>query len=324
MQYVRFGATGLKVHPLCFGTMTLGGGADEKTSLELLDLAVDSGVNFFDSANVYNRGASETIIGKWMAARGHRDRIILSSKVRYRMGDDADSEGLSPRTIERELHGSLKRLNTDYLDIYFLHQPDYDTPLEVTWQCLDRLAREGKFRYVGLSNFAAWQIADAYHLARTSGWIRPTVVQCMYNLIARYPEHELFQACQALDMGVCNYNPLAGGLLTGKYGVKTEAKEGRLAGNEMYRNRYFDQRQRQAALDFAAVASVSDRSPVELAVRFCLDQSAIATVILGATRVQQLEQSLAAVDAPPLTEEETGQCDVIWSQLSGPIPLYSR
>lgn len=324
MPLVRFGATGLKVHPLCFGTMTLGGDADEKTSHALLDLAVDRGLNFIDSANVYNRGASEAIIGRWLAARGNRGRVIISSKVRYRVGDDADSEGLSPRTIERELHGSLKRLNTDYLDIYFLHQPDYDTPLEITWQCLDRLARQGKFRYVGLSNFAAWQITDACHLARRNGWIQPTVVQCMYNLIARYPEHELFPACRALDLGVCNYNPLAGGLLTAKYGVESEAREGRLAKNEMYRKRYWDDRQRQAALDLASVAAENHRGPVELAVRFCLDQPAISTVILGATRVEQLEQSLDVMDTQPLSEKERERCDAVWRRLSGPIPLYSR
>ncbi|MFZ0487559.1 MAG: aldo/keto reductase [Arenicellales bacterium] len=324
MEMVRFGSTGLKVHPLCFGTMTLGGDADEKTSLELLDMAVDRGLNFIDSANMYNAGTTETIIGKWLTTRGNRDRIILSSKVRYKVGDDPDSEGLSPRTIERELHRSLERLKTDYLDIYFLHQPDYDTPLEVTWQCLDRLAREGKFRYVGLSNFAAWQIVEACHLAVGNGWIQPTVVQCMYNLIARYPEHELLPMCRAFDLGVCNYNPLGGGLLTGKYGARGEAEEGRLAKNEVYRKRYWDDRQRQAAVELAALAAEGNRSPVELAVRFCLDQPDIDTVILGATRVEQLEQSLAAVDSQPLTEQELERCDENWRQLSGPIPLYSR
>lgn len=324
MERVRFGATGLKVHPLCFGTMTLGGDADEKTSLALLDLAVDHGVNFVDTANMYNDGVTETIVGKWLASRGRRDQLILSSKVRYRVGDDPDSEGLSPRTIERELHRSLERLNTDYLDIYFLHQPDYDTPLAVTWQCLDRLARQGKFRYVGLSNFAAWQIADACHLARHNGWIQPTVAQTMYNLIARHPEQELFPACRAFDLGVCNYNPLAGGLLTGKYGIEGEAGQGRLASNQRYRERYWDDRLRRAAVDLAAVAADNNRSAVELAIRFCLDQRAISTVILGATRVEQLRQSLGAAESPPLSEAETEQCDAVWTRLTGPVPWYQR
>lgn len=324
MERVRFGATGLMVHPLCFGTMTLGGDADEATSLALLDAAVDRGVNFIDTANVYNEGVTETIVGKWLASRGGRDRLVLSSKVRYRVGDDADSEGLSPRTIERELHRSLERLGTDYLDIYFLHQPDPATPLEVTWQCLDRLARQGKFRYVGLSNFAAWQLADACHIARRNGWIQPTVVQTMYNLIARYPERELFPACRAFDAGVCNYNPLAGGLLTGKYGASGEADQGRLAKNEMYRKRYWDDRLRQAAVDLAAIAAGRGRGAVELAIRFCLDQPAVSTVILGATRVEQLNECLDAADSPPLGEDEIAQCDEVWSRLSGPIPWYMR
>ncbi|MCZ7600965.1 MAG: aldo/keto reductase [Gammaproteobacteria bacterium] len=209
---IRFGRTGLKVCPLSFGTMTLGEPVDEKTSFRLLDLAFERGANFIDCANMYNAGLAEMIVGKWLAALGNRDRVIISSKVRYRVGDDPLSEGLAPATIERELERSLERLDTDYLDIYFLHQPDYDTPIDVTWQCLDRLARAGALRYVGLSNFAAWQVVEADGIAKAAGWIRPTVVQAMYNLIARYPDAELMPMSRALDLGVCNYNPLAGGL----------------------------------------------------------------------------------------------------------------
>ncbi len=324
VQRVRFGSSGLKVSPLCFGTMTLGDAADEKTSFELLDLALERGVNFLDCANMYNDGITETILGKWFKARGNRDKIILSSKVYYPVADDPDSHGSSPRTIERELHRSLKRLNTDYLDIYFLHQPDYDTPVEVTWQCLDRLSRQGKFRYIGLSNFAAWQIVDAKHIARTNGWIQPTIVQCMYNLIARYAEHELFPMCRSQDLGVCNYNPLAGGVLTAKYGTAGNATEGRMASNEMYRKRYWDDRQRQAAVGFSRIAEQHGRSAVELAIRFCLDEPSISTVILGATRASQLAECLDVLDGKLLDKQERELCAAAWQELSGPIPRYNR
>ena len=245
--------------------------------------------------------------------------MILSSKVRYRVGEDKLTVGLSPATIERELHRSLERLQTDYLDIYFLHQPDYDTPIDVTWQCLDRLARAGKFRYVGLSNFAAWQIVEADHLARAAGWIRPTVVQTMYNLIARKADDELLPMCGQYDLGVCNYNPLAGGLLTGKYGIGTEATSGRLARNENYRGRYFD-----AAVRIVEIAREAGRSPVEFALRFCLDTEVISTVLLGATSAAQLTEALDALSAKPLSADERARCDAVWGDLSGPVPSYNR
>ncbi len=321
---IRFGRTGLKVCPLSFGTMTLGEPVDEKTSFRLLDLAFERGANFIDCANMYNAGLAETIVGKWLAARGNRDRVIISSKVRYRVGDDPLTEGLAPATIERELERSLERLDTDYLDIYFLHQPDYDTPIDVTWQCLDGLARAGAFRYVGLSNFAAWQVVEADTVARSAGWIRPTVVQAMYNLIARYPDAELMPMSRALDLGVCNYNPLAGGLLTGKYGTAGEADAGRLSHNDNYRRRYFDPRQREAAAAFSNLAADHGRSAVELALKFCLDHPDIHTVLLGATSESQLAEAFDALDAAPLGDDERARADEIWRELAGPIPAYNR
>ncbi len=320
----RFGATGVAVHPLCFGTMTLGGAVDQARSFELLDLACDHGVNFIDCANMYTAGESERIVGEWMRQRRNRQRLVLSSKVRYQVGDDPETAGLSPRTVERELERSLERLGTDHVDIYFLHQPDYDTPIEVTLQCIDRLARAGKFRYLGLSNFAAWQIVEADRIAAANGWIRPTVVQTMYNLIARYPEHELLPMTRRYDLGVCNYNPLAGGVLSGKYGTDGEATGGRMASNETYRKRYWDDRQRAAAMRLAGIAAEAGRSAVELAVRFCLDREDISTVILGATSTAQLAENLAAADTPPLAADELAACDRVWQDLSGPVPRYNR
>ena len=181
MERIRLGGTGLKVSPLAFGTMTLGNPVAEDTSLELLDFVVDQDINFIDTANGYNAGLSEEIIGKWMKARGNRERIVLATKVRYAVGGDPDTAGSTPKVIMREVENSLRRLNTDYIDIYYLHQPDDDTPIEITWRALESLVSSGKVRYIGVSNFAAWQIVESVNLARNRGWTPPTVAQALHN-----------------------------------------------------------------------------------------------------------------------------------------------
>lgn len=325
MKHTRLGATGLKVSRLGFGTMTLGKPVDERTSMDVLDCAVGHGVNVIDTANTYNAGLSEQIIGRWMRSRGNRDRIVLASKVRYQVGDDPQTAGLSPKVIVRELERSLERLGTDYLDIYYLHQPDDDTPIEVTLRCLDDLVASGRVRCLGLSNYAAWQVAQAFDAAMYRGWARPLVVQYMHNLVARAVEQELLPMARAFDIGQCAYNPLAGGLLTGKYGSTDEAPAGtRFADSGMYRRRYWHERQREAAARLCEVARAGGRTPVELALRFLLDRGDANTVLLGATRVEQLEQSLAAMEAAPLDARERNACDAVWASLHGPVPRYQR
>lgn len=325
METVRFGSTGLKVAPLAFGTMTLGGTVEKSASRDLLSLAWDRGINFIDTANTYNKGESERIVGKWLKDKGIRDRAIIASKVRYPVGDDPNTAGLAPKVLMTEVEASLRRLGTDYLDIYYLHQPDDDTPLETTWRCLDALVASGKVRYIGLSNFAAWQVVDAIRIAEHNGWVRPTVIQSMYNLITRTLETEFLPMTMAHDLGTCVYNPLAGGLLTGKHSATGKAKKAtRLSDNEMYRKRYWHPRQRKAAKMFAETARAFDRTPVEMAVRFLLDRAEVDVVLLGATRSDQLDETLSVADAPPLTNEETAKCDEIWRELYGPVPRYNR
>jgi aryl-alcohol dehydrogenase-like predicted oxidoreductase len=312
------------VTPAAFGTMTLGDPVDETASFAILDRVVDHGVNFLDTANMYTGGRSEEIIGRWMRARGNRDRIVLASKVRYPVGGDPDSAGLSPVVVMREVHRSLRRLGTDFLDILYLHQPDAETPLEVTWRCLESLVDQGKVRAIGLSNFAAWQGAEAVWMTRSRGWTRPTVLQFLYNAISRAAESELWGMARAHDFGVCVFNPLAGGLLTGKYGTDEEARSGRLSHNEMYRKRYWDPRQRNAAAAMAVIAREHGRSPVELAIRFVADQPQVGVVLLGATTVEQIEQGLAAFRAAPLTDPERAACEEVWAELHGPVPPCHR
>ena len=325
MERIRLGGTGLKVSPLAFGTMTLGDPVAEDTSLELLDFVVDQGINFIDTANGYNAGLSEEIIGKWMKARGNRERIVLATKVRYAVGGDPDTAGSTPKVILREVENSLRRLNTDYIDIYYLHQPDDDTPIEITWRALESLVSSGKIRYIGVSNFAAWQVVEAVNLARNRGWTPPTVTQALHNAISRAAETELLPMTRAYDIGTCMYNPLAGGLLTGKYKAGKEAgSDTRFAANEMYRKRYWNDPQRTAADQFSRIAAERGRTSAELALRYMLDHPNVDVTLFGATRREQVEQNLAAVTSSPLSTEELNLCDEIWAELHGPVPQYNR
>ena len=325
MERIRLGGTGLKVSPLAFGTMTLGDPVAEDTSLELLDFVVDQGINFIDTANGYNAGLSEEIIGKWMKARGNRERIVLATKVRYAVGGDPDTAGSTPKVILREVENSLRRLNTDYIDIYYLHQPDDDTPIEITWRALESLVSSGKVRYIGVSNFAAWQVVEAVNLARNRGWTPPTVTQALHNAISRAAETELLPMTRAYDIGTCMYNPLAGGLLTGKYKAGKEAgSDTRFAANEMYRKRYWNDPQRTAADQFSRIAAQRGRTSAELALRYMLDHPNVDVTLFGATRREQVEQNLAAVTSSPLSTEELNLCDEIWAELHGPVPQYNR
>jgi aryl-alcohol dehydrogenase-like predicted oxidoreductase len=195
----------------------------------------------------------------------------------------------------------------------------------VTWRCLQDLVSAGKVRSVGLSNFAAWQVADAHGLARSKGWVLPLVLQPMYNLLARRIEDELLPAARHHDLGVCTYNPLAGGLLTGKHEDLSDPKsESRLARNAYYRERYWHPRLREAASRLLAVARRGGRSLVSLSLRFLLDSPETHCILVGATSREQLEESLACPEEKPLTPEERAACDEIWSDLSGPIPRYHR
>ena len=227
--------------------------------------------------------------------------------------------------ILREVENSLRRLNTDYIDIYYLHQPDDDTPIEITWRALESLVSSGKIRYIGVSNFAAWQVVEAVNLARNRGWTPPTVTQALHNAISRAAETELLPMTRAYDIGTCMYNPLAGGLLTGKYKAGKEAgSDTRFAANEMYRKRYWNDPQRAAADQFSRIAAQRGRTSAELALRYMLDHPDVDVTLFGATRREQVEQNLAAFTSSPLSAEELKLCDAIWVELHGPVPQYNR
>ncbi len=219
MEYRFLGNTGVKVSSLCFGTMSFGGKADEKMSGEMFRRCREAGINFFDCANIYEGGRSEEILGKLIA--GCRDEIVLTSKAYFPIGEDVNARGASRRHIRQALEDSLRRLGTDYIDLYFIHRFDDKTPLEETLKALDDATRQGKILYIGASNFAAWQVAKALGISAREGWQRFECIQPMYNLVKRQAEVEILPMAQSENVAVIPYSPLGGGLLTGKTGRRT-------------------------------------------------------------------------------------------------------
>src|SRR4051794_14429831 len=214
MEQRTLGKTDLTVSRLALGTMTFGSQVDEQTAASMADACLDQGVNFIDTANVYNAGESESILGRIL--RGKRDKVVLATKVGIKMGEGPYDKGLSAGAITKGIERSLRRLQTDYVDVYYLHQPDYSVPLEESLQALHRLVDSGKVRQLGASNYASWQICQMLWMAESNGWRSIRVVQPMYNVITRGIEQELLPCCKEFGLATVAYNPLAGGLLTGK------------------------------------------------------------------------------------------------------------
>ena len=294
MEYRLLGRTGVKVSSLCFGTMPFGGDADRETSRAMFDRCREVGINFFDCANVYSQGAAEEILGDLI--QDCRDEVVLTSKVWGVVGDDINARGLSRRHIMQAVEDSLRRLKTDRLDLYFLHNYDPETPMDEPLQALDDLQRQGKILYPAISNWSAWQTAKALGKAERNGWAAPVCLQPMYNLVKRQAEVEILPLAESEDLGVITYSPLGGGLLTGKYGVTERPSSGRLVDNPMYGKRYEAAQNFSTAEAFVQHAQEHDCHPVSLAVAWVMAHPAVTAPIIGARSVEQLEASLAAVD----------------------------
>jgi len=294
MEYRVLGNTGVKVSPLCFGTMSFGGEADEATSAAMYRRCRERGINFFDCANVYEKGLSEEILGKLIA--GERDEVIITSKAYFPTGPDVNARGAHRRHLMRAVEDSLRRLGTDTIDVYFIHRFDDGTPLEETLRALDDMVSQGKILYPGASNFAAWQVAKALGLAALHGWARFEILEPMYNLVKRQAEVEILPMAQSERLGVIPYSPLGGGLLTGKYGVERRPDSGRLVSNTMYAERYGDDWIYATAEAFTAFARDNGYNPVSLAVAWVGSHPGVTAPIIGARSVAQLEGSLGALD----------------------------
>jgi len=294
MEYRLLGNTGVMISQLCFGTMSFGGDADERNSDEMFHYCREKGINVFDCADAYQKGLAEEILGRLI--KDCREELVITSKVYFPMSDDMNAQGSSRRHIVRAVEESLKRLATDRIDIYFLHRFDDSTPLEETLRALDDLVRLGKVVYTGASNFAAWQVAKALGVSAREGYVPFACVQPMYNLVKRQAEVEILPLAQSENLAVLPYSPLGGGLLTGKYGVKTGPDSGRLIENKVYNTRYGAGWMYQTAEDFTRFAEENGFNPVSLAVAWVASHPDVTAPIIGARSVEQLKGSIAAVD----------------------------
>jgi aryl-alcohol dehydrogenase-like predicted oxidoreductase len=305
MQSTRLGRTGLQVSRVCLGTMTFGLQCDEETSRSILDAAAEGGITFLDAADVYplgggleSVGRTEEFVGRWLA--GRRDDFIVATKCVGPMGPHPWDKGASRRHILDAVDASLRRLGTDYIDLYQLHSYDPETPIDETVAALDHLVQVGKVRYVGCSNFLSYQLARAVGRAETLGLGRMESVQPRYNLLFRQIERELLPLCSEEGIGVIPYNPIAGGLLTGKHKRET-VPEGRFTlgrAGKMYQERYWHEREFDTIDALRPLAAEAGVSLTTLAVQWVLANPAVTSAIVGASRPEQLAESLAAESTP--------------------------
>ena len=296
MEYRTLGRTGVQVSSLCFGTMSFGGDADEATAAAMFNRCREAGINFFDCANVYNRGRSEEILGHLIAETGCREEVVITSKVTFPMGPDVNARGASRRHIMRMVEGSLKRLGTGWIDLYFIHGQDPKTPMDETLRALDDLVHQGKILYAGVSNWAAWQIAKSLGISALKNLTSFECIQPMYSLVKRQAEVEVLPLAQSEQMGVISYSPLGGGLLTGKFGVDRRPEAGRLTANKFYQMRYGDPINYEVADRLTAYAAAHSYHPATLAVAWVMSHPAITAPIIGARNLEQLAPALAAAD----------------------------
>jgi aryl-alcohol dehydrogenase-like predicted oxidoreductase len=302
-SYVTLGRSGLRVSPLCLGAMTFGTevkwGADEATARDMFNLYVDQGGNFVDTADGYTGGTSEKLVGKYIAERKLRDRIVLATKFTFnREAGNPNAGGNGRKNIYRAIESSLKSLGTDYIDLYWLHAWDMLTPIEEVLSTIDALVREGKVRHFGLSDAPAWYAARGQTIAEFRGWERVSAFQLEYSLAERSIEREHIPMAQELGIAVCPWSPLAGGLLSGKYRTQSGKTElGRLdavAGTVF--DRFNTERNRKIVDVLVEVAAEIGRSPAEVALNWVATQPGVTATILGASKMDQLKANLASLD----------------------------
>lgn len=325
MDHVTVTGTDLSISRLVLGTMTFGDPVSRDDAARMLDRAEQSGITMLDTANGYAGGRSEEIIGELLA--GRRDRFTLASKVGIPNPDAEGAAALSPEAINRCVHASLRRLRTDYLDVYYLHQPDRRTPIEHTLQALTKLVADGTVRYVGVSNYAAWQIAELRAVAAALSAPSPVLSQPLYNLISRRIDDEYLEFSTHVELTNIVYNPLGGGLLTGKHRFQDAPDRGRFGDTALgarYRERYWNRQLFDAVDELARIAAEADITLPELAFRWLFTRPAVHAVLLGASTVAHLEANVRAAAGGPLPVEVMARCDDVWQRLRGPAPGYNR
>ena len=322
MQYVNLPGTSVKVSRMCLGTMMFVDQTSEADSLAIMDYAYDQGVNFYDTASSYIKGEGEKVVGKGL--QGRREKVILATKLFYPVSDERNDNGLNRRHIIASTEASLKRLNTDYIDLMYMHAPDYDTDMEETLDTFSALIRAGKILYLGLSDFAAWQVADILALCDKRGYIRPLISQNVYNAIFRDVESELLPCLRAHKMGMAVYNPIAAGLLSGKYKSREVLENTRFANKKLYYDRYWTDKNFDAVEKYAAIADKNGMPLLDLAFRWCASRPGITSVISGVSKLEQLKQNIRIFDDPALAPEIVQACDKIWEETEGKTFSYNR
>ncbi|MBQ9890812.1 MAG: aldo/keto reductase [Firmicutes bacterium] len=322
MEYRAIPSTGLIVSRMCLGTMMFGGQTEKEAAKDIIKAALDGGVNFFDTANIYNGGASEEIVGE--ALKDSRSDVIIASKVGAGRPGVPNGNGLGRKHMLKSLEASLKRLGTDYLDIFYCHAPDHITPAEEIIQTMDLLIKQGKIRYWGVSNFAAWEICSIIEKARAMNCAAPVVTQSVYNLLTRGADEELIPFVKSYGIGMVPFNPLAGGLLTGKHSRESAADNTRFTRDKMYFARYWKDQNFDAIDLLKGVADEAGISLIELAVRWLLSEPAITAPILGVSRREQIIQNMQLVEKGPLPADVREKCGAAWAMIKGDYFSYHK
>ncbi len=326
MQYKKLGRTGLKVSAICLGTATYGHQVNEIEAINIIKRALAAGINFFDTADMYAEGKCEEIIGK--AFKEERHSVVLATKVGNKVGPGVNDVGSSRKHIMKGVEDSLRRLQTDYIDLYYIHTPDYTTPMEETLRALDDLVQQGKVRYIGLSNFHAWQLCKALWLSDRYNLARFDCIESPYNLLTRDIEYELLPLCSSEGVGICAWAPLAGGLLTGKYDPNKPPPKGTkfttVGNRRSYHDIYWSTANFEAVARLKQIAEGHRCSLAQFALAWILSNSTITSAICGTTSVKQLEENLGASEVK-LSQEELAACDEVWQKLSPrPKLFYGR
>ncbi len=316
MNYRRLGRTGLLVSPLCLGTMNFGGITDEPTAFQIMDKALDAGINFFDTANVYGRqvaeGATETIVGNWFARdNANREKVVIATKVYGQMSDWPNMSRLSGVNIRRACEASLRRLQTDHIDLYQMHHIDRDAPWDEVWEAMEMLVAQGKVVYVGSSNFAGWHIAKANEAAKRRNFLGLVSEQSLYNLMARTVELEVLPACRDYGLGVIPWSPLAGGLLGG-----TSTEGVRRSGE---RQQKIIERNREKFDRYEKLCADIGEQPANVALAWLLSNDAVTAPIIGPRTMEQLDGALRVPDIE-LSDETLKTLDKIFPGPGGEAP----
>ena len=304
-DFVLLGRSGLRVTRLCLGTMTFGTewgwGNSEDTARQIFDRYLDAGGNFIDTADGYTNGSSETLIGKFLQQRGDRERVVIGTKYSFgREQGNANSGGNGRKNLYNALHSSLKRLQTDYIDLYWLHTWDGTTPVDEVMSVLDDVVRAGKVRYIGFSNVPGWYLGRAQTLAELRGWTRLVALQFEYSLVERSLEFEYVPAAREFGLGLTPWSPLGGGILSGKYKRTEQGVSGDGRGASVTEHpvlgRHFRDRNFRIAEEVVNVARQLGRTPAQVALNWVANRPAVDSTIIGATKINQLDDNLTALD----------------------------